>query len=117
MSRPTKSGPDRRSRGYLNSDCQRILKEYVTGEIVVNSLVKMTPSGLRLLIQEVDSLEKEDLPSAGAIGAVFDRWEKVGFATFEVDPRCFIDFTDRGKSLGFDELNRRWKEKNIDSED
>lgn len=43
-------------------------------------------------------------PSVGAIGAVFDRWVKLGFAVIEKKPVRFVQFTDEGKRLGLEKM-------------
>lgn len=116
MPRPTKSGIDRRPRGFLNTDLRLLCNKVVTGELAaVNEdgepYRKITPAIARKLLTEFDGLDKEDLPSTGAIAAVFKKWERIGYAVCDEAPYGFVDFTDEGRRLGFDELEKRWKQR------
>jgi hypothetical protein len=46
-------------------------------------------------------------PSVGAIGAVFDRWTRYGFAVIERKPVRFSGYTEEGIRLGLDALKAK----------
>lgn len=48
-------------------------------------------------------------PSVGAIGAVFDRWSKMGFAICERKPVRFVSYTPLGIELGLEGCKDRFK--------
>lgn len=48
-------------------------------------------------------------PSVGAISAVFERWEKLGFAKVGKKPTRFFDYTEDGIKLGLDKMKANAK--------
>lgn len=48
-------------------------------------------------------------PSVGAIGAVFERWTKLGFAVIEKKPTRFVRYTDEGIRLGLEKMKEQSK--------
>jgi hypothetical protein len=58
-----------------------------------------TPAWIARIIADRDNIKE---PSVGAIGAVFDRWSKIGYAVREYKPVRFTEFTALGKQLGLE---------------
>ena len=50
----------------------------------------------RILADAIAEHYKIPTPSTGAIGAVWDRWSKLGFAKQEKQPVRFLDFEGQG---------------------
>jgi hypothetical protein len=65
-----------------------------------------TPSYLSGTIADV---EKVPTPSTGAIGAVFNRWEELGFAVIGKKPIRFTAYTEEGMRLGLAAMKVRAK--------
>jgi len=91
---PTPSG--RAARGQLEDQVLEVCIEWSIdpGELC-------TPAFIAWDIARVHGIKE---PSTGAIGAVFDRWAKYGFAVIERKPVRFTGFTeaaDGGKALDF----------------
>lgn len=59
--------------------------------------------------EEIAKAEAINPPSVGAIGAVFDRWVKLGFAEVEKKPVRFIKYTEQGIKLGLEGLKLKAK--------
>lgn len=97
----------RRPRGYLTGDLNNICKMFVTGEIQLREGVYLTPSVASRLFGEIEGTPKEDLPSHGAIDRIFKRWEEIGYAELRRTPLAFVDFTEAGRELGLEELERK----------
>lgn len=55
-------------------------------------------------------------PSVGAITAVFNRWEKLGFAVIASKPARFVKYTDDGVRLGLEGCKMRYKQKRKSAE-
>lgn len=55
-----------------------------------------------IISNEIGRIEGIKPPSQGAIAAVFDRWEKCGYARFEVKPRRFVGLTEQGEANGLE---------------
>lgn len=49
-------------------------------------------------------IDPEAPPSVGAIGAIFDRWKRIGFAQIETKPVRFVSYTAQGLTLGLNQL-------------
>lgn len=96
--RETDSG--KRARGQLETEVLNVCKNFVKGVLEVEVL---TPA---FIANEIDEVEP---PSVGAIGAVFDRWTKLGFAVCEKGPVRFTSFTADGLQYGLDNLKARAK--------
>lgn len=94
--------PERRPRGWLANDVRVLLDEFVTGTRTLEAGQFLTPHRVAKLVQEMDNLDKA--PSSGAVAAVFKRWSKYGFATFNDKPFSFIDYTDKGRQVGLQGL-------------
>ena len=91
-----------RARGQLESEVLRVCQQFTRGQIEVEDL---TP---KLIALEIDEVEP---PSVGAIGAVFDRWVKIGFANCETKPVRFISFTVDGLLHGLDAMKETARRK------
>lgn len=96
--RKTKSGGDRRPRGWLEADVKRVTDSFVTGDLKLKEGEYLTPHRLSRLVKELDSLD--EAPSTGACAAVLDRWNEIGFAKLNETPKAFLDYTDQGRNEG-----------------
>lgn len=81
---PTDTG--RRARGQLEYDVLKICDEYVHD---VYDWDLCTP---RLVAERIGKINETEPPSTGAINAVWDRWEKIGFAVQGKKPSHFSHF-------------------------
>jgi hypothetical protein len=100
---PTTTG--RAARGELES----WVKEQCDIWLIEGYQRKCTP----VWIAEQIGLDKGiKEPSVGAIGAVFDRWVKLGFAVIEKKPTRFIQYTPDGVRLGLDRMKDQAKRRN-----
>lgn len=81
---PTPTG--RRARGQLEYDVLKVCQDYAAG---VFDWAECTP---KLVSLEIGKLEAVEPPSTGAINAVWDRWEALGFATQDKKPSRFVKF-------------------------
>jgi hypothetical protein len=81
---PTPTG--RRARGQLEYDVLKVCQDFAEG---VFDWPECTP---KLVSIEIGKLEAVEPPSTGAINAVWDRWEALGFATQAKKPSRFVKF-------------------------
>jgi hypothetical protein len=99
---PTPTG--RRARGQLEYDVLTVCDEYAHD---VYDWDHCTP---KLVAERIAIMNQEpELPSTGAINAVWDRWEKLGFAKQEKKPSRFIAFVMDGSPQTLEMLKRRAK--------
>ncbi|HEY6021866.1 MAG TPA: hypothetical protein VIY48_18980 [Candidatus Paceibacterota bacterium] len=63
----------------------------------------------QMISAEIGRKEGIKPPSVGAIGAVFDRWVRIEFATVERKPVRFTGFTELGVKLGLEGCKDRAK--------
>lgn len=84
-------------RGICNRFLQREFpdEEYCTPKFIAQQIYLETDAAT--------------MPSVGAIGAAFDRWEKIGFAIVKKNPVRFVSFTVEGLTLGLEVLKNRAK--------
>lgn len=96
--------PDRhnRLRGWLENEVKDICDRYMVGEISES----LTPKAVGLWI------DKENPPSAGAVGAVFERWSKMGFAQINKHPVRFVSYTVKGMTLGYERMKSDYQHNN-----
>lgn len=64
---------------------------------------------VRIISEEIARIEGIKAPSQGAIGAVFDRWVKYGYAQIADKPRRFIGLTELGEANGLDWCRAQYK--------
>lgn len=88
-----------RQRGQLEAEVQKVCHRGMMGEF--DEL--LTP---QLIAQIIDS---ERPPSTGAIGAVFNRWERIGYAKIHRKPLYFQHLTVEGMRDGLEALKRKAK--------
>lgn len=81
---PTPTG--RRARGQLEYDVLQICDEYSRD---VYEWEYCTP---KLVAERIGKMNEAEPPSTGAINAVWDRWEKLGFAKQDKKPSRFVCF-------------------------
>lgn len=90
-----------RQRGQLEVEVQAICNRAMVGEF--DQL--MTPVAIAELINPSNP------PSTGAIGAVFARWERIGYAIIHRKPLYFQSYTVDGMKHGLEALKRKGKRK------
>ncbi|QOR56211.1 hypothetical protein SEA_LINETTI_67 [Gordonia phage Linetti] len=88
-----------RQRGQLEAEVQQVCHRAMMGEF--DEL--MTPQVIAELI------DRDNPPSTGAIGAVFNRWERIGYAKIHRKPLYFQHLTVEGMRDGLEALRRRAK--------
>ncbi len=89
---------DRRPRGWLATDVKDVCDKFITGEIILPEGKTLTPHRVAVLVKEQGGLEKP--PSAGAVTAVFKRWQEYKFVVMNEKPFAFSDYTDEGRNVG-----------------
>lgn len=87
-----------RQKGQLEYQVLEVCRMFTKGELEVEQL---TPRVIG------EHIEPDAPPSAGAIGAVFDRWVKMGFANCERGPVRFVSFTVEGLQHGLDYMKAK----------
>lgn len=80
----------RRAKGTLESDVLVICIEFA-GDVY--EWEYCTP---KLIAEEIGKRYAVEPPSTGAINAIWDRWEKLGFATQDKKPSRFVKFNLQG---------------------
>ncbi|ANA85836.1 hypothetical protein PBI_WOES_65 [Gordonia phage Woes] len=90
-----------RRRGQLEAEVQRVCHQGMMGEFDEF----LTP---QFIAQQIDP---DNPPSTGAIGAVFNRWERIGYAKIHRKPLYFQHLTVEGMRDGLEACRRRAKGK------
>lgn len=88
-----------RQRGQLEAEVQKVANRAMMGEF--DEL--MTPQ----VIAEI--IDPSNPPSTGAIGAVFNRWERIGYAKIHRKPLYFQRLTVEGMRDGLEACKNRAK--------
>ncbi|AMS03455.1 hypothetical protein SEA_BENCZKOWSKI14_62 [Gordonia phage Benczkowski14] len=96
---PTSTGT--RARGQLEVEVQKVCIAYQAGKYDLDG--PLTPAQVGLLI------DPENPPSSGAIGAVFDRWSRIGYAQIHRRPIFFSGLTLDGMQLGLEAMKQKAK--------
>lgn len=107
------SGANRRPRGWLMEDVKHVCDLWVTGELQIKDGLPLTPHRAAVAVKEVDGLETA--PSAGAVAAVFKRWDRLKFATFQKSPFAFTGYTEEGQLLGLKGIQAKRKYERLDA--
>lgn len=90
----------KRARGQLEDEVLLICSQFTRGELEEEML---TPATIAKMIDDLNP------PSVGAIGAVFERWEKIGFAHCPKKPVRFESFTADGLQYGLAHMKSKVK--------
>jgi hypothetical protein len=98
---PTPTG--RRARGQLEFDVLTVCDEFV------NDVYEWEYCLPKLVAERIAIMNQTEEPSTGAINAVWDRWERLGFAKQEKKPSRFVEFTMDGSHQTLEMLKRRAK--------
>lgn len=88
-----------RQRGQLEVEVQQVCNRAMMGEFDEHC----TP---QFIAQQIDP---DNPPSTGAIGAVFNRWERIGYAKIHRKPLYFQHLTVEGMRDGLEALKRKAK--------
>lgn len=94
-------GDGYRARGQLEMEVQKVCLAYQAGEYDLDE--PLTPARVAQLINP------ENPPSSGAIGAVFDRWHRIGYAKIHRKPIFFSGLTLEGMQHGLEFMKLRAK--------
>jgi len=78
----------RRAKGQLEYDVLKVCDEFTQN---VYDWEHCTP---RLVAERIGVINATEAPSTGAVNAVWDRWEKLGFAEQAKKPSRFVRFTE-----------------------
>lgn len=92
----------KRARGQLEAQVLAVCSAFTRGLIEEEFLTPV------VIGNEIDEVEP---PSAGAIGAIFNRWVEIGFAVCEKGPVRFVAFTPDGVIKGLEALRIEHKSK------
>lgn len=92
----------RAAKGELEYRVKRVCDEFVSGALV-------TEKGVLTPVIIADRINPDNPPSSGAIGAVFDRWQAMGFAETARKPVRFIRYTDDALRYGLQQMKKRSK--------
>lgn len=93
---------ERAARTDLEPEVKAVTDDFVTGKITLAEGESLTPHRIAKEVQQRRGAEKA--PSTGAVSAVLDRWEGIGFATLSPKPKAFGDYTDAGREKGLSAL-------------
>lgn len=93
----------RRARGQLEEDVREVCEEFARD---VYEWEHCTPKNVAERIAKKYAIEP---PSTGAINAVWDRWEKLGFAKQDKKPSRFVSFVTDGSARTLAALKDRTK--------
>lgn len=88
---PTPTG--RRARGQLEFNVLAVCRDFANGVYTWDECVT------KLVSEEIGRREQMEPPSTGAIDAVWDRWQAIGFAERGKKPSRFIRFTGKYENM------------------
>jgi hypothetical protein len=94
----------RLGRGELEKRVLEVVNDIEAGKVKVDG--PATPHRVAGIIGE-----SGDKPSAGAVAAIFGRWDNIGFALFTEKPLAFKRVSAAGKKQGLDTLKEKAREK------
>lgn len=97
---PTQSG--RAARGQLEDQVNEVCSTWVVEQIKL-------PCTPVYISEEIARKEGIKAPSTGAIAAVFDRWERIGYAVIGKKPTRFLQYTEDAIEHGLDWIKERAK--------
>lgn len=98
---PTPTG--RRARGQLEYDVLQVCKEYT------QSIWDWSACTPKVVAERIGKMNATEPPSTGAINAVWDRWERLKFATQDKKPSRFVKFLGEGTPTELDRLKAQVK--------
>lgn len=99
---PTPTG--RRARGQLEFQVLKVCQEFV------NDAYEWDMCLPKLVSERIATVEAVEPPSTGAIDAVWDRWQKLGFASRDKKPSRFVEFTGEGTEMELARLKYKAKQ-------
>ena len=102
-----KAAKSRASKGALEAQVREITDLYASGALTMHPAGRpLTPHNIAVYIALRNDLPKA--PSAGAVTANLDRWEKIGFAVLSHEkPKSFVGYTPEATTVGLSELKAR----------
>jgi hypothetical protein len=102
---PAPSSNGQRKHGELEQQVYDVIKEWLSPTSIYDWKF-CTP----VLI--ANAINEKRPPSTGAIGAVFDRWSRTGFAIIEKKPVRFVELTEEARQLGLQGFQAKLKLRN-----
>lgn len=103
------AAPARRKRGELEYAVKEFCDAYVTGNLKEElGESPLTPSRLARMIQT--KYPEARNASVGAVTAVLNKWEVIGFAEIGRGPTCFVRYTQAGYDIGLSGLKEKARE-------
>lgn len=93
----------RRARGQLEYDVLSVCIDFA------NDVFDWTECTPKLVSERIGKLHAEEPPSTGAINAVWDRWEKLGFAEQAKKPSRFVRFLGDGSIQNLERIKAQAK--------
>jgi hypothetical protein len=100
-------------RGHLQTDVKKVIDMVLEGTMVIEDGAKLTPHRIAQLVADyrtkVTGVDAE-VPSTGAVSAVFQRWADNGIALFYESPKAFKAYTAAAKKHGVQGLLDKKKE-------
>lgn len=97
----------RAARGELEQMVDRVCRDWAVDQ-------EDFPCRVTYVADQIERREGIKRPSEGAINAVFERWQKIGYAIIERKPNRFVSYTDAAREHGLlrlKELAKRSKAK------
>lgn len=107
-SAPKASGKPRAARTDLEPEVLAVCTDYANGKLKVEGGKPLTPHRVAAVVGE--RRKGGAAPSVGAVAAVFDRWEKYGFALFTAAPKAFKAISAAGKKDGLAGTKAKYRE-------
>lgn len=90
-------------RGHLQADVKHVIDMVLEGTMEIEEGAKLTPHRVAALVAEYRTEQtgvEAEVPSTGAVSAVFQRWADNGIALFTDTPKAFKAYTAAAKKHG-----------------
>jgi hypothetical protein len=90
-------------RGHLQTDVKKVIDMVLEGTMQIEDGAKLTPHRVAALVADYRTHEtgvEAEIPSTGAVSAVFQRWADNGIARFHESPKAFKEYTAAAKKHG-----------------
>lgn len=100
-------------RGHLQTDVKKVIDMVLEGTMQIEDGAKLTPHRVAQLVADFKTHEtgvEAEVPSTGAVSAVFQRWSDNGVARFHESPKAFKEYTAAAKKLGVQGMLDKKKE-------
>lgn len=109
---PEANLPARLVRGQLESEVFEVTNRFVSGEYVLPEgkpfLTAQLIAGEIQKVRSANGVDRRE-PSTGAIADTLKRWDKIGFASIQLQaPLAFLGYTEDGYAFGLLALKERF---------